>query len=71
MLVGLLAGDQGGFLLVQIALEEISLAVMSVIYVVLGFTCVFLGKPIIENNESALTIIILLLTFLALNILDI
>lgn len=33
-----------------------------VLYVVLGFTCVFLGKPIIENNESALTILILLLS---------
>lgn len=31
-----------------------------VLYVVLGFTCIFLGKPIIENNESALTIILLL-----------
>ena len=33
-----------------------------ILYVVLGFTCVFLGKPIIENNESALTILILLLS---------
>lgn len=33
-----------------------------VLYIVLGFTCVFLGKPIIENNESALTILILLLS---------
>ncbi len=32
-----------------------------VLYVILGFTCIFLGKPIIENNDSAPTIVALLL----------